>query len=99
VVKYIHKEGLRIVRWDYIMNVLNKLSQWIKLLIAGLLPISYDFFHVTFYLFIAIFIATEIVMIAFDVFLHLKVKTKISMDTMIIYIFYNWAAARIIYYF
>ena len=92
-------KSLRIVRWDYIIKILNKLSQWIKLLIVDLLPISYDFFHVTFYLFIAIFIATEIVMIAFDVFLHLKAKRKISMDIMIIYILYNWIAARIIYYF
>ncbi|BCZ45780.1 hypothetical protein psyc5s11_18470 [Clostridium gelidum] len=81
------------------MKNLNKLSQWIKLLIGGLLPISYDFFHVNFYLFIAIFIAIEMVMIAFDVFLQLKVKRKISMDIIIIYIFYNWIAARIIYYF
>lgn len=81
------------------MKVLNKLSQWIKLLIAVLLPISYDFFHVTFYLFIAIFIVIEMVMISFDILLHLKFKRKISMDTMIIYIFYNWTAARIMYYF
>ena len=81
------------------MIILNKLGPWIKLLIGGLLPISYDFFHVNFYLFIAIFIAIEIVMIAFDVFLHLKVKRKILMDTMLIYIFYNWIAARIMYYF
>lgn len=81
------------------MIILNKLSPWIKLLIGSILPISYDFFHVNFYLFIAIFIVIEIVMIAFDVFLHLKAKRKISMDIMIIYILYNWIAARIIYYF
>jgi hypothetical protein len=81
------------------MKILNKLSPWIKLLIGGLMPMSYDFFHVNFYVFIAIFIVLEIVIIAFDVFLHLKGKRKISMDTIVIYIFYNLIAARIIYYF
>lgn len=81
------------------MKVLYKLSPWIKLLVSALLPISYDFFHVSFYAFIIIFISIEIVMIAFDIWLNSKLKRKISMDVIIIYIFYNWIAARIIYYF
>lgn len=99
MVKYFHEEKVCIVGCDFIMKILNKLSPWIKLLIGGLLPISYDLFHVSFYLFIAIFIVIEISMIAFDVLLHLKFKRKLSMDIIIIYIFYNWIAARIIYYF
>lgn len=35
------------------------------------------------------FIVIEIVLIAFDVFLYLKVKRKISLDIIIIYIYYN----------
>ncbi|WP_160690944.1 hypothetical protein [Clostridium sp. C2-6-12] len=81
------------------MKVLYKLSPWIKLLVSSLLPISYDFFYVSFYSFIVIFIVIEIVLIAFDIWLNSKFKRKISIDAIIIYIFYNLIAARIIYYF
>jgi len=75
---------------------ISKIYPWIKLFLSGLLFIAYDYFKIDYSTFIAMFIAIEILMIISDIYLHFKRNVKISNLNIILYVFYNFIAIKIL---
>lgn len=73
-----------------------KIYTFIKLLLGGLVFIVYDYFHISHNLFILIFTAMELAMILSDILLYLKMKTKLSIISIGLYILYNYVGIKIL---
>jgi hypothetical protein len=75
---------------------INRIYPWLRLFFSSLLFILYDYLHITRNIFILLFIVIEVFMIISDILLYRKMKVKLSVGDIGLYVFYNYMALRII---